>query len=77
MATPRSEHLVLKQVAACIRRARRHAALSQEGVASRAGIDYKRYQRLEAGRQNPTIRTLHRIAEAIGVDFWVMLEKPD
>jgi transcriptional regulator with XRE-family HTH domain len=49
------------------------AGLTQEVAASDAGIDYKRYQRLEAGTVNATMRTLARVAEALGTDLWSML----
>jgi transcriptional regulator with XRE-family HTH domain len=44
--------------------------LTQEIAASRCGIDYKRYQKIELGRVNVTVRTLVRIADGLGVDFW-------
>lgn len=56
-----------------VRRARERAGLTQEAAASAAGIDYKRYQRLEAGTVNATMRTLARVAEALGTDVWKML----
>jgi DNA-binding XRE family transcriptional regulator len=59
-----------------IRAARTSAGLTQEAAASRAGIDYKRYQRLETGRVNATIRTLHRVAVALDTDFWSLLGGP-
>ena len=39
--------------------------MSQEEAAAQAGIDYKRLQRIEAGRVNVTVRTLVRIATAL------------
>jgi transcriptional regulator with XRE-family HTH domain len=59
-----------------IRAARSNAGLTQEAAASRAGIDYKRYQRLETGRVNATVRTLHRVAIALETDFWSLLSHP-
>ena len=53
-----------------IRTARHTAGLTQERVAFLADIDYKRYQRVEAGEVNVTLRTLVRIADAIGADLW-------
>jgi hypothetical protein len=41
--------------------------------ADRARIDYKRWQALEKGRANPTLRTLIRIAEALETDFWALM----
>jgi transcriptional regulator with XRE-family HTH domain len=56
-----------------IRRIRVQAKLTQEDAADRARIDYKRWQALEKGRANPTLRTLVRIAEALEVDFWDLM----
>ena len=60
-----------------IRRARLQAKLTQEDAADRARIDYKRWQALEKGRANPTIRTLIRIAEAVETDFWALMRGYD
>jgi transcriptional regulator with XRE-family HTH domain len=57
----------------CIRAARVEAGLSQEEAATRARIDYKRWQRLEQGTVNATVRTLARVAEALSTDFWTLL----
>jgi len=61
---------VLSEIGQSLRRARQRAALSQEEVAALAGIGCKRYQELEGGRVNMTVRTLHRVADALGLDFW-------
>jgi transcriptional regulator with XRE-family HTH domain len=47
--------------------------MTQEEAAHTAGIDYKRWQRLEEGSVNPTVRPLSRAAEALGLSFWSML----
>jgi DNA-binding XRE family transcriptional regulator len=66
---------VLKELGRSVHQARGAAGLTQEKAASLAGIDYKRYQRIEAGTVNLTVRTLHRIARALDVDFWELLRK--
>jgi transcriptional regulator with XRE-family HTH domain len=53
-----------------IQRARVAAGLTQEQAASDSAIDYKRWQRLEEGSVNPTVKTLHRVAAALDVPFW-------
>ena len=45
-----TERRVLRQIGVRIRAAREAAGLTQEDAAHRAGIDYKRWQRLEAGQ---------------------------
>jgi transcriptional regulator with XRE-family HTH domain len=44
--------------------------MTQEDAASAAGIDVKRWQRLEAGEVNATVRTLCRVAKALKMTFW-------
>jgi transcriptional regulator with XRE-family HTH domain len=70
---PPASDPVLKELARRIRSARESAGLTQEVVAARSGIDYKRYQRIEHGVVNATVRTLARVAEALGLDFWKLL----
>lgn len=68
-----SEREVLTELGEKIRRARIAADLTQEDAAHKSGIDYKRWQRLEQGAVNPTIRTLLRIAHALKMDVWSLL----
>lgn len=51
--------------------------LSQEAAAARAQIDYKRWQRIEAGEVNCTVRTLVRVADALEVSFWSLMSGPE
>lgn len=69
-----NESSVLREAGRRVAAARRASGLTQEEAADRAGIDYKRYQRLESGTVNATIRTLLRIAEAFDTSVWTMLE---
>ena len=52
---------------------RRHA-LSQEAFAQRAGMSYKYYQAVVAGRKrNLRLSTLEKLAAAYGLDVWQLL----
>lgn len=73
MRTAAAERRLLKEMALRVRKARERAGLTQEETASASDIDYKRYQRLEGGTVNATMRTLGRVAEALGTDVWTML----
>ena len=68
----RGERQILAEIGTRIARARRTAKLTQEDAAHLARIDYKRWQRLEAGDVNATVRTLVRVADALGVEFWAL-----
>lgn len=50
--------------------------MTQEDAAHVAGIDYKRWQRLEQGDVNPTVKTLERVALALGTSFWNLVAVP-
>lgn len=47
--------------------------MTQEAAAASAGIDYKRWQRIELGQTNCTIRSLVRVATAVETTFWSLL----
>lgn len=55
------------QVGARVRQLRMALGLTQEALAERAGLNYAQVQRLEQGLVNPTLRTLHSIAEGLNV----------
>jgi transcriptional regulator with XRE-family HTH domain len=50
-----------------IRQVRESHGLTQERVFLAVPMNRSHYQEIEAGRANPTLRTLMRIAHAIGV----------
>ena len=50
-----------------IRDAREHHGLTQEAVFLAVPMNRSHYQDIESGGANPTLRTLLRIARAIGV----------
>lgn len=51
-----------------IQTARKKAGLTQEEVAHEADLSLRHYQQIESGRMNATLRTIHDIANALGVD---------
>lgn len=61
---------VLRLLGRNVRAARVTAGLTQEAAAARARIDYKRWQRIEQGSVNVTVRTLVRIATVLNASFW-------
>ncbi len=61
---------LLHEIGGRVRAARESRGLTQEEAAHAAGIDYKRWQRLEQGTVNPTVKTLERAAQALGSSFW-------
>jgi transcriptional regulator with XRE-family HTH domain len=69
----RGDAELLREVGRLVRDARTSANLTQEEAAHAAGLDWRRWQRLEAGTVNATVRTLGRVAEAVGVSFFELL----
>lgn len=59
----------LRAVGARIRSLRGEADLTQEQLAAKIGMDWKRLQRVEAGKVNATMNTLVRVARGLGVEI--------
>lgn len=59
--------VIVRELAQRIRCARIAADLTQEQAAERSKIPYKRWQAIEAGAANVTVRTLARLANALGL----------
>jgi transcriptional regulator with XRE-family HTH domain len=59
---------------ATIKRVREAKGLSQGALAERAKLTREHLNRLEAGRYDPTVGTLQRIARALGVRAVELLE---
>ena len=57
-----------------LRLLREKCGLTQEAFAERAGLQYKHYQAVEAGRK-PDLRisTLEKLAKALGLEPWELL----
>lgn len=58
-------------------RLRREKGLTQEGFSDKSGITQGYISDLENGRRNPTVLTLHHIAEALGVHASELLKPSD
>lgn len=67
--------MVLRQIlAANLRAARARAGLSQEGLADSAGIDRTYVSALERARYSATVDVLEKLADALGVEAWTLLQ---
>jgi transcriptional regulator with XRE-family HTH domain len=65
---------VAKRLLARVRGLRKKLGLSQEAFAERAGLKYKHYQQVEAGRKSDMrLSTLEKLAEACGLELWELL----
>lgn len=59
----------LLRLAETIRESRMEVGLTQEALAAQAGMAVRHLQKIEAGEVNVTIRTLAKIAQALGKDI--------
>lgn len=57
-----------------LKRLREKGSLSQEALARKAKLTREHVNRLEAGRHNPTMGVLQRLAKALGVPVTALLE---
>lgn len=59
-----------------VQRIRREQTLSQEELSFRSGVTRSYLSGLEAGRRNPTILSLAKIANAMGVTVEDLIRQP-
>lgn len=67
---------IADQIAVSILRARLALGMSQAELASRVGTSNTAISRLESGGHRPSISTLERVAEALGLRLVIGLEAP-
>lgn len=57
-------------------KSRREAlSVSQETLAGLAGVGLRTIKQFESGKGNPTLETLHKITEAVGLEVTLQLKK--
>ena len=68
---------VLVHVAGNVHRLRRDAGLSQQALADAAQVSRRMLVNIEKGDVNVSLNTLDRIAEALGVLFYALVQPPE
>ena len=63
-----------KRIGQLIRLHRKQAGLTQEQLAERVNTSFSYVGALERGERNVTIQTLDRIATALGMNFFMLLQ---
>ncbi|HRO74550.1 MAG TPA: helix-turn-helix transcriptional regulator [Crocinitomicaceae bacterium] len=56
-----------------LKQIRKSRGLSQKEVAFNCDMDEQNYRRIENGKTNPTLKSLHRIGEALSVSVTELL----
>lgn len=59
-----------------LRRLRVASGMSLRQLGLMVGVHYNQLQRIEQGKVNPSIQTLYRISEGLGVDVSELLPEP-
>ena len=59
-----------------VKRLRLARGLTQEQYAVKSGLAQQYVSDLENGKKNPTLATLHQIAEGLGVEVVELVQKP-
>ena len=65
---------VIKAVGSRIRELRVQSGMSQEALSHEADIPLSQIGRIERGETNPTVSTLHVIAQALGTDLKTLVD---
>jgi transcriptional regulator with XRE-family HTH domain len=58
----------MEDLGANLRNARKKLGLTQEDVAERSGVHSTEVSRIEAGKRDPRVSTLRRLAKAVEVE---------
>ena len=69
MSSQQSAEAIQRRIGERMRELRTKLDMTQEAAPAASGIDYKRWQRLEAGDVNATIKTIVRVAITLSVSF--------
>lgn len=67
---------ILRDVGRRVAEARIHGGLTQEQFAESMGYSLKFAQRIEAGRENLTIKSLANLANHLGVEMNALFQRP-
>ena len=60
---------IIEQAGNLIKEARKSKGLTQKELGEKLGIGESRVSKYESGKENPTLATLQKIADALGVDL--------
>jgi transcriptional regulator with XRE-family HTH domain len=72
-AKERQREEVIGRLVAYIRDERIRQALSLNEISVRSGLSHTMVMRVEKRQRTPTIDTLLRVADALGIDLWKLL----
>lgn len=76
MAKPKPD-VIGSSVVRLLRQKREALGLSMNAVAKRAGLSHTMISRVERELRKPTLDTLLRITEAMGIDLWPVIKRSE
>lgn len=68
---------LLQNLGGAVRAARERRGWTQAALAELAGLERTYLTDLEAGRRNPSVRTLEKISKALGIKLHVLFERAE
>ena len=68
-------HAVCVQIIRLLREEREHCGLSKYVIAKRSGLSQPMISYVERGLRNPTLETVLRMADALGMDFAELVKR--
>ncbi len=66
---------IIKQFSYILKTTRLQKKLTQEQLAYKSGLSCKYVGRIESGRVNPSLKTMLKISEALGVNITDLVDK--
>ena len=73
-AKPTKEELILKQLGERVRALRKQAWKSQDVFSYEMGWDKPNLRKIEKGKTNPTVKTLIKISDVLGITISELLK---
>jgi len=64
-----------KEIVFLIKNRRETLKITQETLAELAGIGLRTLKQIERGKGNPTIKTIHKISDVLGLELQLVVKK--
>lgn len=66
----------LKEIANIIKERRKTLGIAQSHLAELSGVGLRTLKAIETGKNNPTLGTIVKLAEVLGMEFKLEIKKP-
>ena len=67
----------LRYIGQTVKKYRKYLKWSQENLALKANLDRTYIGKLERGQQNATIKSLTKIADALGINIFILIKEAE